>query len=130
MTDPFELEDEEIVEISDSEGKRSAMRLLATISFGGKKYFVLGALSEQEDGETEQGLILLREDQTIDGAHEYVITEDESEIENVVGRFVMEAVVKMIAHSEMENMQDDECPCGMKHRPGEFCVCDNTDFLQ
>ena len=131
MTDPFELEDEEWIEICDSEGKRSAMRLLATISFSGKTYYVLGAVSDDADGEPEHGLLLLREDQTIDGAQEYVVADDESEIENVVGRFVMHAIMNMVASATPEQIEGDEtCPCGTKHAPGEFCVCDQADFLQ
>ena len=106
------------------------MRLLATISFSGKNYYVLGAVNEREDGELERGLMLLREDQTIDGASEYVIADDETEIENVIGRFVMQAVASMVAHAEDPEYEESDCPCGMNHRPGEFCVCDNADFLQ
>lgn len=129
MTDPFELEDEEWVEICDSSGKRSAMRLLATISFSEKTYYVLGGIQENADGEPEHGLLLLREDQTIDGAQEYVIADDETEVENVVGRFVMQSIMNVIAHT-MEADGEEDCPCGMRHRPGEFCVCDQPDFLQ
>ena len=86
MTDPFELEDEEWVEICDADGKRSSMRRLAEVSFGGKNYHVLGAVRQDELGDEEHGLVLVREDQTVDGAQEYVITEDEEEIEHVVGR--------------------------------------------
>lgn len=130
MTDPFELEEEEWVEICDADGKRSTMLLLATIAFSGKTYFVLGAQNEGDDGEIERGLLLLREDQTIDGAQEYVIADDETEIENVVGRFVMQSIMKMIAHTLKEMPEDTDCPCGVRHRPGEFCVCENADFLQ
>ena len=31
---------------------------------------------------------------------------------------------------EAEHADDGISPCGMKHRPGEFCVCDHPDFLQ
>ena len=93
MTDPFEHDDAEWVEICDADGKRSSMRLLATIGFSGKNYYVLGAEREGEDGEIQHGILLLREDQTVDGVQEYVIADDESEIENVVGRFVMHLIV-------------------------------------
>lgn len=128
MTDPFEIDDAEWVEICDAEGKRSAMKLLATIGFAGKNYFILASLHEAEEGDNEHRLLLLREDQTIDGAQEYVIADDEDEIENVVGRFVMQSIMKMVAHS-MASTEDD-CPCGMKHNAGEFCFCDQPDYLQ
>ena len=129
MTDPFEHDDEEWVEICDAEGKRSAMRHLATVSVGGKNYFVLGASREAEAGVMEHGLMLVREDETVDGAHEYVVAEDDEEIENVVGHFIAHAIMEMIAHAA-SIAEEADCPCGIKHRAGEFCVCDNPDFLQ
>ena len=125
MTDPFDTEDEEWVEICDSDGKCSPMRHLATVSFSGKVYHVLGSV----DGDDEHGLVLVREDHTVDGAQEYVITEDEHEIEDVVGRFVMQSVMRMIEHA-MQEAHSEECPCGMPHRPGEFCFCTDPNYLQ
>ena len=29
-----------------------------------------------------------------------------------------------------EDDGDEVCPCGMRHAPGEFCVCDEADLLQ
>ena len=131
MTDPFEHDDAEWVEICDADGKRSSMRLLATIGFSGKNYYVLGAEREGEDGEIQHGILLLREDQTVDGVQEYVIADDESEIENVVGRFVMQTVMKMVERTIEETAAETEdCPCGVKHGPDEFCFCGNPDYLQ
>ena len=130
MTDPFGQDDAEWVEICDADGKRSSMRLLATIGFAGKNYYLLGAQQEREDGEEEQGLLLLREDQTIDGAQEYVIADDESEVENVVGRFVMQSIMHMVTSAVAGGFDTDDCPCGMEHRPDEFCYCGNPDYLQ
>lgn len=127
MTDPFEKEDEELVVICDSDGKRSAMRHLATVSMGNHKYHVLGSMEEDEG----DGIILVREETTSDGTKEYVIASDEQEIEDVVGRFIMQAVMKMVSSvMEAEHADDGISPCGMKHRPGEFCVCEHPDFLQ
>lgn len=128
MNNPFELDEDEWVEICDASGNRSAMRHLATLSVSGKTYFVLGSVSQEEDG----GLLLVREDETVDGVQEYVVADDESEIEDVVGRFVAHTLMR-IMESAMDETQEDEdivCPCGMKHAPGEFCVCDETDLLQ
>ena len=130
MTDPFELDDAELVEICDADGKRSSMRLLATIGFAGKNYYILGAEREDDENGSERGLLLLREDETIDGAQEYVIADDETEIENVVGRFVMQSIMSMVTQSLHESAEEKPCPCGMKHSAGEFCVCDNPDYLQ
>ena len=130
MTDPFEHDDAEWVEICDADGKRSSMRLLATIGFAGKNYYLLGAQQEREDGEEEQGLLLLREDQTIDGAQEYVIADDESEVESVVGRFVMQSIMQMVTSAVAEGYNPEDCPCGEEHQPNEFCYCGNPDYLQ
>ena len=94
MNDPFEFEEDEWVEICDASGKRSAMRHLATLSVSGKTYFVLGAVSQEEDG--PDGLLLVREDETVDGVQEYVVADDESEIEDVVGRFVAHTLMQIV----------------------------------
>ena len=80
-------EEIELVEISDAEGNRAEMRRLATVEYSGKLYHILGAVQEDEtDDFSDDGLVLVRQDCTPDGADEYVITEDEREIEQVVGR--------------------------------------------
>lgn len=128
MDNPFELDDGEWVEICDASGKRSAMRHLATLSVSGKTYFVLGSVGE-EQGEPD-GLLLVREDETVDGVQEYVVADDENEIEDVVGRFVAHTLTQIIDHALEEAQEDDVCPCGLKHEPGEFCVCGDADLLQ
>lgn len=126
MTDPFETEDEEWVELCDSDGRRSSMRHLATISFSGKVYHVLGSADESDAND----LLLVREDRTVDGVQEYVIAEDEHEIEDVVGRFVMQSVMRMIERTLQETEGEQICPCGSSHKPGEFCFCDDPSYLQ
>ena len=61
------------------------------------------------------------------GEDEYVITEDEREIEQVVGRYVIESLLDEIGEvSEGE----ETWPCGENHRPGDFCYCGQTEYLQ
>ena len=61
------------------------------------------------------------------GEDEYVITEDEHEIEQVVGRYVIESLLDEIGEvSEGE----ETWPCGENHRPGEFCYCGQNEYLQ
>ena len=127
MNNPFDRDEDEWVEICDASGKRSAMRHLATLSVSGKTYFVLGAVSQEEDG--PDGLLLVREDETVDGVQEYVVADDESEIEDVVGRFVAQ-IVENAMDDAPEDEEDAPCLCGMKHAPGEFCFCDEADLLQ
>ena len=131
MNNPFDLDEDEWVEICDASGKRSAMRHLATLSVSGKTYFVLGAVSQEEDG--PDGLLLVREDETVDGVQEYVVADDESEIEDVVGRFVAHTLMQIVENAMDDAPEDEEdapCLCGMKHAPGEFCFCDEADLLQ
>ena len=135
MTGPFgedELFDDEWVEICDIEGRRMSMRHLATMRLGEKTYILLEDGSEEMPG--EGAMMLVREDRTVDGAKEYVVSSDEQEIERVIGRFA--------AHLFEMTMQDDDMPgmdepdmemaeaCGCAHRPGEFCYCDDPAYLQ
>ena len=61
------------------------------------------------------------------GEDEYVITEDEREIEQVVGRYVIESMLDEIGEvSEGE----ETWPCGENHRAGEFCFCGQSEYLQ
>ena len=121
-------EEIELVEISDAEGNRAEMRRLATVEYSGKLYHILGAVQEDEtDDFSDDGLVLVRQDCTPDGADEYVITEDEREIEQVVGRYVIESLLDEIGEvSEGE----ETWPCGENHRPGEFCYCGQNEYLQ
>ena len=61
------------------------------------------------------------------GEDEYVITEDEREIEQVVGRYVIESLL-----DEIEEVSEGEetWPCGENHRAGEFCFCGQSEYLQ
>ena len=141
MTELFEIDEEEWVEISDDEGRKAALRHLAMVRDGKKTYHILGAFTPRDDGDGESGLLLVREDETADGAQEYVLTSDESEVERVIGGFVMHTLALYAASEEEdedegradEDEQEDGpalCACGAYHRPGELCVCDDPDMLQ
>ena len=131
MTDPFDkdelLLDDEWIELSDLEGHKASFRHLATIGIDERVYMILGAM---RDGVEEPGaLMLIREDETVDGTNQYVVVKDKQEIELVVGRFVMRMLT---AHMD-EEMPDEELhgsSCGCRHRPWEFCFCDDPAFLQ
>jgi len=131
MTDPFDqdelLLEDEWVELCDLEGHRASFRHLATIGIDEKVYMVLGAM---HDGMDEPGaLMLVREDETADGENQYVVVKDRQEIETVVGRFVMRVLT---AHmdEEMPEEGSSESTCGCRHRPWEFCFCNDSAFLQ
>ena len=131
--DDFTLEDD-WVEISDMEGHTASLRHLATIRFGEKVYSVLGAA---RDGDGEIGLMLVREEQTSDGASEYVMVGDEQEAEQVVGRFVAQIVMeRLLDEHPFDDGEYADCEtdgveaCGYRHRAGEFCFCDDPQYLQ
>lgn len=127
MTNPFENDDEEWVEVRDADGRKAALRHLATIRCGERTYLVLGAVKESDDGGSEGGFLLVRRDETLDGEQEYIVTNDESEIENVVGSIVMNAILSQIGDEPQER---GVCGCGLPHEPGDFCYCDQNKYLQ
>ena len=134
MTGPFgedELFDDEWVEICDIEGRRMSMRHLATMRLGEKTYILLEDGREEIPG--EGAMMLVREDRTVDGAKEYVVSSDEQEIERVMGRFAAH-LFEMTMHDDLPEMDapDMEMPesCGCAHQPGEFCYCDDPAYLQ
>ena len=123
------LNDEiDLVVISDAEGKTAEMRYLATVECSGKLYHILGSIQENEtDAFTDDELVLVRQDCTPDGANEYVITDDENEIEQVFGQYMLSSILDEIGElSEGE----ETWPCGENHRPGEFCYCGQNEYLQ
>lgn len=135
MTGPFgedELFNDEWVEICDIEGHRMSMRHLATMHIGEKTYILLG--DEDRERRGEGALMLVREDRTVDGAKEYVVSSDEQEIERVIGRFAAHLFELDMQEDlpEMEWMMDAETmvACEYAHRPGEFCYCDDPRYLQ
>ena len=134
MTGPFgedELFDDEWVEICDIEGRRMSMRHLATMRLGEKTYILLEDGREEIPG--EGAMMLVREDRTVDGAKEYVVSSDEQEIERVMGRFAAH-LFEMTMHDDLPEMDapDMEMPeaCGCAHQPGEFCYFDDPAYLQ
>lgn len=122
--DDFTLEDE-WVEVSDIKGHKASFRHLATLRFGNKVYSILSA----HRSEREAALMIVREDQTADGEEEHVIVGDEEEIEFVVGQFVAHVLSEhLTAEADDEEVFPD--PCGYRHKPGEFCCCDDPVYLQ
>ncbi|MBQ8618656.1 MAG: DUF1292 domain-containing protein [Clostridia bacterium] len=139
MTEPFEEDEffeDEWVDVYDVEGRKTSLRHLATVRIGAKTYMILG---EQEDFEEKGRLMLVRKDQTVDGMTEYVVAQDEAEIERVMGHFVMHLLMDHLGElpdelaQELELMgleEDVDTPCGCSHHPGEFCFCGIDAYLQ
>ncbi|MBE5799299.1 MAG: hypothetical protein E7321_05040 [Clostridiales bacterium] len=141
MTGPFgedEFFEDEWVDVYDAEGHKASVRHLATVRLGGKSYMILGEI--EEDFQEKGRLMLVREDRTVDGALEYVVVHDVSEIERVIGHFAMhllmdhidqlpEGIADELAMMDLD-MPDFESDCGCRHRAGDFCFCGNPDYLQ
>ena len=139
MTGPFEDDEffeDEWVDVYDVEGKKTSLRHLATVRLDGKTYMILG---EQEEFQEKGRLMLVREDQTVDGVTQYVVTHNETEIEQVMGHFAMHLLMDHLdelpddladelAAIDIDHM--DDAPCGCSHRPGEFCFCGIDAYLQ
>ena len=132
MADPFDqdelLLDDEWVELCDLEGHRASFRHLATIGLNDKVYMILG---DMRDGMQAPGaLMLVREDETADGLNQYVVVNDKQEIEFVVRRFAARLLTDGIMDEEIYEEEPQEESCGCRHRPWEFCFCDDPAFLQ
>lgn len=149
MTGPFgddEFFEDEWVDVYDVEGHKTSLRHLATVRLNGKTYMILGEITDEFP---EKGrLMLVREDQTVDGMKEYVVAHDPQEVEHVIGHFTMRVLMDHIdqlpeelAHDlenmDLQDMQPDDpdapeydVTCGCIHRPGEFCFCGDNGYLQ
>lgn len=145
MTGPFgddEFFEDEWVDVYDVEGKKTSLRHLATVRLSGKNYMILGDIADELP---EKGrLMLVREDQTVDGMTEYVVANDPQEVEHVIGHFTMRVLMdhmeelpeelarelEQLELGSMEDMTEQESNCGCLHHAGEFCYCANPQYLQ
>ena len=97
MTGPFgddEFFDDEWVDVYDVEGRKTSLRHLATVRLNGKTYMILGEITDEFP---EKGrLMLVREDQTVDGMTEFVVAHDPQEVEYVIGHFAMRLLMDHI----------------------------------
>lgn len=143
MADSFEEDeffDDEWVDVYDVEGYKASLRHLATVHVDGNNYMILGEM--QEDEPDKGRLMLVREEQTVDGVTQYVATRDESEVERVMGHFAMhllmehldelppELAQELSVMDVQEDLRDRDLPCGCRHKPGEFCFCGDSAYLQ
>jgi len=137
--DDSELFEDEWVDVYDASGRKASLRHLATVRCNNKTYMILGSL--QDDADEKGALMLIREDQTVDGATQFVVANDRSEIESVVGQFVLRVMMDHMDElppefsdepdwMDMTEMGDDTEACGCSHKPGEFCYCDDPMYLQ
>ena len=128
MTDPFDREDEAIDSV-DEEREHPVFQQLAKLKVGSKIYMILGAEQKTEDEHLRQiRLLLVRRDDEDENVREYVVCDDEKEIEDVVELFVAESL-QSIARQAVQEAGDTD-GCILEHAPGEFCYCGMPEYLQ
>jgi len=142
MAQSFEEDEyfeDEWVDVYDIEGHKASLRHLATVRISGKTYMILGEMHEDEPNKGR--LMLIREEKTGDGATQYVVTHDESEIEQVMGHFAMHLLMEHLdelppelaeelSAMDLEDEIELNAQCGYAHLPGEFCFCGDPAYLQ
>lgn len=130
MEEEDALFEDEWAEVSDIQGRKATFRHLATIQCDEMTYHVLGAIREERPN--QRALMLIREEETADGALQHVIVNSEQEIEYIIGQFVARVLEQHINEaSEYDEMMDDmQDACGCIHKAGEFCYCDDPAYLQ
>jgi len=142
MAESFEEDEffeDEWVDVYDVEGRKASLRHLATVRIGGQTYLILGEIQDEEQNKGR--LMLVRQEQTVDGAIQYVVTHDESELEKVMGHFAMHLLMEHLdelppeladelSMTDLESREELDGPCGCSHRPGEFCFCGDPAYLQ
>ena len=117
-------------EVSDEEGHTAALRPIATVVSGGKVYSLMGAIRQGDTGESEGGLVLVRQNTLLhrEGTR-YEVVGDEQETEQVMS-CMMEALLK-----EAETADSAEMPLLQTISPlagslREFSICDQEDMIQ
>lgn len=142
MAESFEEDEffeDEWVDVYDVEGRKTSLRHLATVRLNGNTYMILGETLEPDQDKGR--LLLVREDQTVDGVLQYVVTHNETEIERVMSHFAMHLLMDHLEElppelagelsaMDWEQFEDMDARCGCRHKPGEFCFCDNPVYLQ
>jgi len=93
----MEERDENIVVLVDENGEEVEFEHLDTIEMNGNEYVVLLPLSEEEDSEIDE-VIILRIERSAEGEDNFVTVDNDDELEEVFEEF----------QSRLEDMEDDE----------------------
>lgn len=88
------------VELTDPDGNVYVMFYVATLENAGKQYVIL-CDAENENNEDDR-LLIVRVDMTADGVAEYVMPDDEQEVDDVFIRFAMLQVEWALEQDEEE----------------------------
>ena len=115
-------------EVRDEDGNTAALRPIATVVSDGKVYSLMGAIRRSDTGESEGGLVLVRQNTLLhrEGTR-YEVVGDASEVEKVMTR-VMQALVE---EAETESSATKMAyTLTSSSSPREFSVCDDETLLQ
>lgn len=130
MFDPFG-NDDDWLEVSDIDGHRAAMKRIGSVQLDGETYLILGAVKESSTGEPEGGILVVREKLMQGNQQAYVVEHSREKIERIVGTFIMRTISEhMVQEEEFADMPDEFFNCGMQHAHGEFCFCNDPQYLQ
>ena len=117
--------------VSDDDGRESSMKHLATVVHNGKTYVILGAVKDGPSGAPEGGILLLREEYVSENQKVYSVERDRSIAEHIIGSFIMRTLAEHFAQNmDSCDEPDSQSACGMNHLPGDFCYCDDPQYLQ
>ncbi len=118
-------------QVSDEEGRVAVLRPIATIVDSGKVYSLMGAIRVNEAGDSEGGLVLVRQNSLLnEEGTRYEVVGDDAEIEKVMGH-VLSALLTEYENDEFYTAPLKESgECGVSHGPLEFCYCDSDEYLQ
>ena len=132
MADPFDIENERI-EISDDEGNKLVFRPVAVIGSEEDVYYVFGAMRVLDDGNTRQmRLMFTRRQEGADGVVRFIPCEDESEIQQIAGNYLRQAISEIAkkAADQTDEQDFEEQACDLEHGVAEFCYCGQLEYLQ
>lgn len=121
--------DMEWFEVSDENGGTAALHPIATVVSEGKVYSLMGAIRKSESGESEGGVVLVRQNTLLhrEGTR-YEVVGDEQEVETVMEQ-VMEALSEE-SEPYMPFFPMARASLSSSGKPREFSICDREDLLQ
>ena len=134
MSDTFDTIENERIEILDDNGNTIVFRPMAVIGAGEEMLYVFGSVRDDAEKRQRQlRLMIVRKEETVKGrASQYVICENNKELEKLVTSYMKQIIEQAVARNTGlldEEIQLDE-QCEEEHGPFEFCYCDQPDYLQ
>ena len=118
-------------QVSDEEGRVAVLRPIATIVDSGKVYSLMGAIRVNDTGDSEGGLVLVRQSNLLnEEGTRYEVVGDDAEIEKVMGRVLSALLTEYENDAFYPAAVTERSECGVAHGPLELCYCDCDEYLQ